>query len=305
MLKLEGIDRFFGDRQVLDRVSFGVEPGQLTGFVGGNGAGKTTTMRIILGVLAAHRGSVTLDGAPLGPNDRRGFGYMPEERGLYPKMKVAEQLGYLARLHGFDRREADERARSLLDRLGLDERADDALEALSLGNQQRVQIAAALVHDPQVLILDEPFSGLDPMAVEVVLGVLSEYADRGVPVLFSSHQLDLVERLCDQLVIIAGGQIRASGTRERLRDEWGVRRHRLVTAGDAGWVREVPGVGVVEFDGGNALFEAPDQVAQQVLAQGMQRGPVLSFGPVRPTLSEIFKDVVTDHLEQDQKEVAA
>ena len=305
MLRLNGISRSFGDRKALDRVSFSVEPGKLTGFVGGNGAGKTTAMRIILGVLAANEGTISYNGTQLGTDQRRGFGYMPEERGLYPKMKIAEQIGYLARLHGFDRREADRRARDLLGRLGLDERANDALESLSLGNQQRVQIAAALVHDPQVLILDEPFSGLDPLAVEVVLGVLSEYADQGVPVLFSSHQLDLVERLCDELVIIAGGQIRAAGTREDLRDRWGVRRHELVSAADAGWVRQVPGVGVVEFDGGNVLFEAGDHVAQQVLAQAMQRGPVIKFGPVRPSLSEIFKDVVTDELDSEQNQEAA
>lgn len=305
MLRLDGISRSFGERLVLDQVSFSVQQGNLTGFVGGNGAGKTTTMRIILGVLAAHAGTVTLDGAPLGAEGRRAFGYMPEERGLYPKMKAAEQLAYLARLHGYDRREADQRARALLDRLGLDQRADDPLESLSLGNQQRVQIAAALVHDPQVLILDEPFSGLDPLAVEVVLGVLSEFADRGVPVLFSSHQLDLVERLCDELVIIAGGKIRAAGTRESLREQWGVRRHELVTADDVGWVREVPGVRMVEFDGPNALFEATDEVAQQVLTQGMARGPVISFGPVRATLSEIFKDVVRDEADDNENEEAA
>ncbi|WP_324652146.1 ABC transporter ATP-binding protein [Georgenia sp. H159] len=305
MLRLDGVSKSFGERQVLDRVSFSVAPGNLTGFVGGNGAGKTTTMRIILGVLGANTGAVTLDGRPLEARRRRRFGYMPEERGLYPKMRAAEQLAYLARLHGFDRGAANRRARALLERLGLEERADDALESLSLGNQQRVQIAAALVHDPEVLILDEPFSGLDPLAVEVVLGVLAEYADRGVPVLFSSHQLDLVERLCDELVIIAGGQIRATGTREQLRKQWGVRRHELASAVDVGWVRDVPGVRVVEFDRGNALFEAADEVAQQVLSLAVQRGPVLRFGPVVASLSEIFKDVVTDDVAPHQTEEVA
>ncbi|MGC0144860.1 MULTISPECIES: ABC transporter ATP-binding protein [unclassified Pseudactinotalea] len=302
MLQVEGIDRFFGDHKVLDNVSFGVERGKLTGFVGGNGAGKTTTMRIILGVLSAHAGTVTMDGQPLDGGGRRSFGYMPEERGLYPKMKIAEQIGYLARLHGYDRDGANTRARDLLERLGLGERADDPLEALSLGNQQRVQIAAALVHNPDVLILDEPFSGLDPMAVEVVLGVLTEYAERGVPVLFSSHQLDVVERLSDRLVIIAGGKIRADGTAEDLREAFGVRRHRIVTARDAGWVRDVPGARVLELDGATALFEGGDQVAQQVLTRAIATDTVLSFGPVHPSLSEIFKDVVTD---EESKEQAA
>src|SRR5690606_17439111 len=174
-------------------------------------------MRIILGVLAADAGTVTLDGAPATAADRQRFGYMPEERGLYPKMKVLEQVVYLARLHGFDKTDATERATALLTELGLGERLEDKIEALSLGNQQRAQIAAALVHDPDVLILDEPFSGLDPLAVDVVAGVLQTRAARGAAILFSSHQLDVVERLCDDLIIIADGTIRAAGSRDALR----------------------------------------------------------------------------------------
>ncbi|MGN8246127.1 ABC transporter ATP-binding protein [Cellulomonas soli] len=294
MLRLDGITRAFDGRRVLDDVSFQVASGRLTGFVGGNGAGKTTTMRIILGVLAPDAGTVTLDGQPLGADQRRDFGYMPEERGLYPKMKVAEQLTYLARLHGFDRRAAELRARDLLGRLGLDARADDPLESLSLGNQQRAQIAAALVHDPRVLVLDEPFSGLDPLAVDVVLAVLAEHAATGAPVLFSSHQLDLVERLCDDLVIIAGGQIRAAGSRSALQASYGSTRYELTGTDDVGWVRSVPGVQVVEFDGGSVLFEATQEVAQEVLRAALGRGPVASFGPVRPSLGEIFREVVAD-----------
>ena len=293
MLQVEGVRRSFGDRLVLDDVGFSVERGRLTGFVGGNGAGKTTTMRIILGVLAADAGRLTLDGAELGADQRRDFGYMPEERGLYPKMRVADQIAYLARLHGLDRADADRRARSLLDRLGLAERADEPVEQLSLGNQQRAQIAAALVHDPAVLILDEPFSGLDPMAVDVVVGVLSEYAASGVPVLFSSHQLDVVERLCDDLVIIADGTIRAAGSRDALREAYGETRYEILTGGDVGWLRGVPGIEVIEFDGGYAVFGADDEAAAQtVLRQALDRGSVSAFGPVRPKLAEIFREVV-------------
>ncbi|GEN81194.1 ABC transporter ATP-binding protein [Actinotalea fermentans] len=297
MLKIEGLNRSFGDRQVLHDITFDVARGRLTGFVGGNGAGKTTTMRIVLGVLAAESGSVTLDGHALTAADRVDFGYMPEERGLYPKMKVAEQVAYLGRLHGLDRGAAMDRARDLLDRLGLAERADDPLETLSLGNQQRAQIAAALVHDPQVLVLDEPFSGLDPLAVDVVVGVLAEYAASGVPVLFSSHQLELVERLCDDLVIISGGRIRAAGGREELRAAHGTTRFELVTDGDVGWVRSAPGVQVVDFDGGYALFEAAEDAAQAVLRDALARDAVRSFTPVRPTLGEIFREVVADEPE--------
>jgi ABC-2 type transport system ATP-binding protein len=292
VLELTGITKSYGGRRVLDDVTFTVTQGRLTGFVGGNGAGKTTTMRIALGVLAKDGGHVALDGSPVTAADRRRFGYMPEERGLYPKMRVGEHIAYLARLHGFGKAEATAAAESLLDRLGLSERLRDNVETLSLGNQQRAQIAAALVHDPEVLILDEPFSGLDPLAVDVVAGVLQERAAAGTAVLFSSHQLDVVERLCDDLVIIADGTVRAAGARDALRAEHAGHRFELVSAGDAGWIRDEPGVTVVDFDGGYALFDAAETDAQRVLRRAVERGDVASFAPQHPTLAQIFKEVI-------------
>jgi len=293
MLQLSGIDKSYGSRPALDDVSFEVLPGRLTGFVGGNGAGKTTTMRIILGVLSKDAGTVKLDGVEVTASDRRRFGYMPEERGLYPKMKVLEQIVYLARLHGFSRADAATRATALLEQLGLGERLGDNVETLSLGNQQRAQIAAALVHDPEVLILDEPFSGLDPLAVDVVAGVLQARAADGVAVLFSSHQLDVVERLCDDLVIIAGGTIRAAGARDSLRAEHSTRRFELISAGDAGWLRGEPGVEVQGFDGGYAVFDVDsDETAQRVLRRAIAQGDVASFAPQHPTLAQIFREVI-------------
>jgi ABC-2 type transport system ATP-binding protein len=207
---------------------------------------------------------------------------MPEERGLYPKMKVLEQLVYLGRLHGMSASAAKASATGLVERLGLGERANDTLESLSLGNQQRAQIAAALVHEPVALVLDEPFSGLDPIAVEVVLGVLRDYAAQGAPVLFSSHQLDIVERLCDDVVVIGDGkfEIELAGP-----------------AADAGWVREQPGVAVTHLDGGFARFDADsDDAAQAVLVRAVGHDAAASvvrrFGPVTPTLAQIFKEVV-------------
>ncbi|MDR6199720.1 ABC-2 type transport system ATP-binding protein [Microbacterium sp. SORGH_AS428] len=292
MLRLSGVTKNYGTRRVLDDVGFTVESGRLTGFVGGNGAGKTTTMRIALGVLAADAGTVEIDGTPITSEDRRRFGYMPEERGLYPKMKVGEHIAYLARLHGYSKAAATANAEKLLDRLGLGERLGDTVETLSLGNQQRAQIAAALVHEPEVLILDEPFSGLDPLAVEVVAGVLAERAATGVAVLFSSHQLDVVERLCDDLVIIAGGTIRAAGSREQLRAEYSSPRYELVTGGDLGWLRDVPEVTVVELAGGEAVFEASPDVARGVLSRAAASGDVDAFSPQRPTLTQIFREVI-------------
>lgn len=293
MLQLTGITKSYAGRRVLDDVSFVVQPGRLTGFVGGNGAGKTTTMRIVLGVLAKDGGSVTLDGAEITAADRRRFGYMPEERGLYPKMKVLEQIVYLARLHGFSRTDAESRARALLEELGLGERLRDNVETLSLGNQQRAQIAAALVHDPEVLILDEPFSGLDPLAVDVVAGVLQARAAQGAAVLFSSHQLDVVERLCDDLVIIAAGQIRAAGSREQLREQHSTRRFELISATSAAWLGQEPGIHLISLDGGYAVFDADsDESAQRVLRSAVAHGDVASFAPRHPTLAQIFKEVI-------------
>jgi ABC-2 type transport system ATP-binding protein len=288
MLTVTGISRNFGDHRVLDEVSFDVRPGRMTGFLGANGSGKTTTMRIVLGVLAAHGGSVSWQGQMITPQDRPHFGYMPEERGLYPKMKVREQITWLGRLHGVDRTTAQRNTDQLLDELELTDRANDRLEQLSLGNQQRVQIAAALVHDPDVLILDEPFSGLDPIAVDTVLDVLRKRAASGVPVLFSSHQLAIVERLCDDVVIISKGRIAAAGSREELRNRHATSRYQIVVEQDAGWVRDVPGVGIIELDGPRAVFEAEPQ---RVLAEAVGRGEVRSFTPVVPTLDEIFKEV--------------
>jgi ABC-2 type transport system ATP-binding protein len=292
MLSVSGISRSFGAKRVLDEVSFDVRPGRMTGFLGANGSGKTTTMRIILGVLAAQGGAVTWRGAPVTRAVAQRFGYMPEERGLYPKMKVGEQIAWLGQLHGMDRTAARRQTMMLLEQLELADQAEDKLEELSLGNQQRAQVAAALVHDPDLLILDEPFSGLDPIAVDTVLGVLRERAARGVPVLFSSHQLAVVERLCDDLVIISGGVIAAAGGRDDLRAEHGPPRFELVVDSDAGWLRDHPGIRVVDVDGPRAVFDLAGRDDQDVLREALRRGDVRSFTPVVPSLDTIFKEVI-------------
>ncbi|NDK32713.1 ABC transporter ATP-binding protein [Nesterenkonia haasae] len=294
MLELHDICRSFSGRQVLHDVSLTAERGQLTGFVGGNGAGKTTTMRIILGVLAPDSGQMQLDGVELGSQARSRFGYMPSERGLYPKMKVAEQITYLARLHGYSKPEATHRAVDLLSQLGLSGRLKDPLEALSLGNQQRVQIAASLVHEPDVLILDEPFSGLDPFAVDLVLKVLSDKAASGAVVLFSSHQLDVVERLCDDLVIIGDGKVLAAGGREDLRRRHGTLRYEIASEADLSWVQSRTGIRTDESHENRVVFRAEESAAQELLRDALQRGPVTSFVPVLPTLSEIFREFTND-----------
>jgi ABC-2 type transport system ATP-binding protein len=209
-------------------------------------------------------------------------------------MTVTDQIVYLGQLHGLSRDDSRRRTAALLDRLDLTERGGDQVEKLSLGNQQRVQIAAALVHDPEVLVLDEPFSGLDPIAVETVVGVLRERAATGAPVLFSSHQLELVERLCDDLVIIADGTIRATGNRSELRASYALPRYAIEVGADAGWLRDQPGVTLVTLDGPRAVFDLADGVSSQdVLRAALARDAVTSFGPVQPTLAEIFREVVS------------
>ncbi|MEW1959110.1 ATP-binding cassette domain-containing protein [Kineococcus sp. NPDC059986] len=293
MLVLDNITRHFGERLALDDVSLSVPDGRMVGFVGANGAGKTTTMRIALGVLAADSGTVTFRGKDPDLAVRRRFGYMPEERGLYPKGRLLEQLVFLARLHGVDRGVATRRGQDLLDRLGLGDRAKDKLESLSLGNQQRVQVAASLVHDPELLVLDEPFSGLDPLAVDAMADLLREKTAAGVGVLFSSHQLELVDRLCDELVILHAGRVVASGEPEELRRGRAGSRYELVAEGDLGWLVELPGVRVLEHRRHGLVLElsgAPD-LDQRVLAEAVRRGPVRSFAPLLPSLSELFQEV--------------
>jgi ABC-2 type transport system ATP-binding protein len=292
MLELEDVSRSFDRRKVLDDISFTVGAGRLTGFVGSNGAGKTTTMRIVLGVLAADSGRVLWHGSPVDRAARRRFGYMPEERGLYPKMRIKEQLVYFGRLYGLSQVTAARQAEDLLGRLNLGDRAKDRLDALSLGNQQRVQVAAALIHSPKLLVLDEPFSGLDPVAVDAMTTLLRDRAAAGVPVLFSSHQLDLVERICDDLVIIAEGGVVAAGPVSRLRAERAGARYRMVLDEDAGWLRDVPNLTVLDVDGPRALIELSDPTAdQQLLNRALQRGPVREFSRVIPALADIYREV--------------
>ncbi|MEI2732102.1 MAG: ATP-binding cassette domain-containing protein [Dermatophilaceae bacterium] len=290
-LQVLGLGRRFGEVTALDDVGFDVPPGRLVGFVGGNGAGKTTTMRIVMGVLAADSGQVHWAGAPATAAERARFGYMPEERGLYPKQKVLDQLVYLGRLHGMSASEARTTATELLESFGLGERLGAKLETLSLGNQQRVQIIAAVLHDPIALILDEPFSGLDPEAVDAMAAVLRSRTAAGVPVLFSSHQLDLVERLCDEVVVLARGRVVAHGTPDALRDT-GTRRWRIVLGGDAGWVRGRGDLHVADVDGTTAIVEPlSDRATQDLLAEAVGRGPVHEFARIVPALSEIYREV--------------
>ncbi|NCD20321.1 MAG: ABC transporter ATP-binding protein [Actinobacteria bacterium] len=296
-LELLGLSKSFGTIRALRDMSLTVREGEIYGFVGSNGAGKTTAMRITLGVLSPDSGEVRYAGRPLDQEVRARVGYMPEERGLYPRMKVGPQLTYLAQLHGLSPADAGDAMLRWTDRLGIAARRTDEVMKLSLGNQQRVQLAAALVHSPEILVLDEPFSGLDPVAVDVMSQVLRDQADRGVPVIFSSHQLDLVERLCDRVGIIKDGAMVAEGTIDGLRT---TDRHRLLIRLDgatAGWAAGLPGVTLIDDAGAAVVVEVAsgDVAAEQaVLRAATAAGTVREFSPVRPHLADLFRGVVTE-----------
>jgi ABC-2 type transport system ATP-binding protein len=294
-LEIDGVSKRYGETVAVEELTFEVRAGELFGFVGRNGAGKTTTMRVVLGVLAPDAGVVRWLGAPLTFEARRRIGYMPEERGLYPKMHVAEQLAYLGELHGMTGAAAREAALRWLGRFGLSDRRDAELQALSLGNQQRVQLAAALVFGPDLLVLDEPFAGLDPVAVDVMAGVLRERADAGVPVIFSSHELELVERLCDRVGIIDHGRMVACGTVTELRAGGRERRWIDSPAASADWEVGVPGVHLLQTNGTRRLFELDLGIDDQTLLMAaLATGPVREFERVEPTLGEIFRTVIEE-----------
>jgi ABC-2 type transport system ATP-binding protein len=294
-LELVELRRNFGELAALDGLSFSVPAGQVFGFLGPNGAGKTTAMRAVVGVIAPDAGEVRWRGAPVDVAARRTFGYMPEERGLYPGMAVLEHLVYLGRLYGLTAAEAQSSALEWTGRLGIADKQGVKIETLSQGNQQRVQLAAALVHAPELLVLDEPFSGLDPVGVDDMSEVLAERAAAGVTVLFSSHQLDLVQDICEAVAIIHRGRLVAQGRLAALR-RGGEPRLSVRVAGDpeGRWAAGLaPAARVTDVTSGTvSLALAPDADAQKVLDRARSVGPVEHFAFEDRRLSEVFREAV-------------
>ncbi len=294
MLEIRDLTKRYGDVVALDGVSFDVAPGRILGFLGPNGAGKTTTMRAIFGLVRPDRGEVRWRGKPVGPAERARFGYMPEERGLYPKMKVGAQLTYLAELSGLSGAAASEAAIGWLERLGLADRAGARLEELSHGNQQRVQLAAAIVHDPELAVLDEPFSGLDPLGVGSLAELLVQTAAMGMAVVFSSHQLDLVEDVCQDVVIIDHGHIVQAGVVEELRAASPYRSLEISVNGQP-WVPTLPtGAVTSKRDGGTRVLVETGVDLDEVLADARRAGEVTAFSFEPPSLTDLFLEAVSD-----------
>ncbi len=293
MLQLEGLTKRFGEVVALDGCTLSVRSGQMVGFLGPNGAGKTTTMRSIFGLVRPDAGVVAWDGRPIDAATRLGFGYMPEERGLYPRMTASSQIVYFGRLHGMSRQAAAAEATALLDEFGLAERADARIDELSHGNQQRVQLAVAMVHRPDLLVLDEPFAGLDPVAAAVLAGALERRAAEGAAVLFSSHQLDVVEDLCEDVVIVHRGRVVAEGSVQDLRAA-SPRRYLdvMLRSGATDWVDGLGGVEVVSRKAGRArLLITGDLDLVALSSAATAAGEVVEFALRPPDLSEVFVEV--------------
>jgi ABC-2 type transport system ATP-binding protein len=294
VLVFDSAVKHFGALVALDGCTFTARPGRITGFLGPNGAGKTTAMRTVFGLVELDAGDVWWRDAPVTPGDRIRFGYMPEERGLYPRMRVREQLVYYGRLAGRATTDSAAIVDRWLGRLGLMDRADDRLDTLSHGNQQRVQLIAALVNDPELLVLDEPFSGLDPIAMAAMAELLAELAAAGATVLFSSHQLDLVEDLCQDVVVIDHGRVVLAGDLIDLRADVPQRFLDVRYRGLAPDLASVTGVDVLEsLDGRARLVVHPGTDPAAVVVAARDAGELISLAFRPPTLSELFRKAVT------------
>jgi ABC-2 type transport system ATP-binding protein len=295
-LVIDGLTKRFGEVQALDGVSFSVAPGEICGFLGANGAGKTTTMRIALGFLRPDSGRVTWNDRDSSAWPRRTWGYMPEDRGLYVKMPVIDQLAYFGVLYGMPRRDARRAAMEWLGRFRIVDYADRRAEGLSKGNQQKVQFIATVLHDPDVLLMDEPFAGLDPINVALLKDAFLELRDRGKTLVFSTHQLDQAEELCDSVVIIDHGRIVTAGPTREVKRSTGHQVVRLATSGDGEleWLRSLPHVTVTRpgHDYTELLVDRgtdPQDVLRAAVARG---GDVLRFEVADSSLEDVFVERV-------------
>ena len=292
-LELIGLTKRYDDIVALDGLSLEVPPGRVLGFLGPNGAGKTTAMRCVFGLVRPDGGEVRWQGRPVGRRECRRFGYMPEERGLYPQMRVRQQLDYLARLSGLEARAAGAAVDRWLRRLGLAARADEKVEALSHGNQQRVQLAAALVHDPELIVLDEPFAGLDPLGIDALAAVIGELAEGGAAVIFSSHQLDLVQDVCRDVVVIDHGRVVLAGPLDELRASSRRRYLELGFRDGLTWTPQIEGGRVLVTEPGRTRLEVDSAVdPERVVALARSEGDLTRFSFEPPALSDLFREVV-------------
>lgn len=288
-LKVEHATKKFGDFTAVDDLSLQIEEGQMHGFLGANGAGKTTTFRMILGLLDPTQGNVRWKGEPITYATSRDVGYLPEERGLYPKMKVEDQLVYLGQLRQMGKADAKRETAAWLERFEVPHYASKKVEELSKGNQQKIQLIASLLHRPSLLILDEPFSGLDPVNVEMLKGAILEFQKQGATIVFSSHRMDHVEELCDDMSIMDKGKKVIGGSIREVKRTFGKQNVRVKMDQDLSALRDIRGVENFTKTHDGALLQIADEaVAQKILAESMSLGTLRHFGIEEPSLEEIF-----------------
>lgn len=295
MLLVDHVAKEFGAVRAVRDVSFSIPAGTTFGLLGPNGAGKTTTMRMILGIYAPDAGRVTWNGTAVGPHTRRIFGYLPEERGLYGKMKARAQIAYFGRLHGMTEPAVSQKTDRWIERLDLGAYANRPCSELSKGNQQKVQVACAAVHDPQLLVLDEPFSGLDPVNADVLLATLRELQSNGTTLVLSSHQMWQLETLCDSFCIITAGENRAGGTLADLRSHWPTRVLRVQppTENVRAILERVTGARSVLGENGALDVEIPaDAALPQLLRELVAAEPITRFESIEPSLHDMYLKII-------------
>jgi ABC-2 type transport system ATP-binding protein len=303
-LVVDHLHKRFGSVRALDDLAFEVPRGQVFGFLGANGAGKTTTMRIALGVLEPDAGRITWQGTESHLLPRATWGYLPEERGLYPRMRVLDQLVFFAGLHGVPAGRAKREALAWLRRFRAEDLAPRKAEQLSKGNQQKVQFIAAVLHEPQVLLMDEPFTGLDPVNVMLLREAFLELRDRGRTVVFSTHQMEVAEALCESVAIVDRGRMVVGGPLREVRRSTGRRMVRVSVADDPrlSWLAGVPGARVIQAGMDRSMVELdaglePDVVLAAAVAAGAR---VIHFEVADPTLEQVFIDHVGRPVEEIQ-----
>ncbi|GEN82759.1 putative ABC transporter ATP-binding protein YhaQ [Sporosarcina luteola] len=288
-LQLENVTKRFGDFTAVDDLTLSIEEGTMYGFLGANGAGKTTTFRMILGLLNANEGQIAWNGKTISYSTSPEIGYLPEERGLYPKMKVEEQLIFLGELRGMKKADAKKAIGYWLDRFEVPQYLNKRVEELSKGNQQKIQVIAALMHDPKLLILDEPFSGLDPVNVEMLKRAIIDFRNTGATIIFSSHRMDHVEELCEQLSIIHKGQQIVKGSLREVKRSFGRQNVRIRSDHDLTKLDHILGVKSVSHSVEGAVFQIEEEdVANELLTAALQEGPIRHFEIEEPSLQDIF-----------------
>lgn len=288
-LKLENVVKQYGDKTAVNRIALSVEPGEIYGLLGANGAGKTTTMRMVLGLIYPDEGRILYNGKPFGPELQHMMGYLPEERGLYPKLKVSDQIIYLARLRGMSAADADKNLKYWLERFDVPEYYNKKIEELSKGNQQKMGFVAAVIHKPQILVLDEAFSGLDPVNVELLKDTVKELRDSGTSILFSTHRMEHVEELCRNITILHRSNTVVQGDLRGIKNSYPREEVLLRTAGEVTGLEAIPGViGVDRQERGYLIRIGEVSAAQQILRTAVEQGEVEHFEVKEPTLNQIF-----------------